>query len=454
VDGEATAREVTGSPPRHLSWLDAASVAVGIVIGSGIFMAPALVAHFAGGGGAMMLAWAAGGVLCVCGALCYAELASLHPHSGGEYVYLSRSWGRAAGFLFVWARATVIQTGSIAAAAYVFGEYAARLLGAAPRSAAALAVAAVATLTVLNAVGLRSGRWTQNVLTAVKMAGLLAIVAAALVGPAAQPVAQAAPATTPLFGLAMVFVLYTFGGWNEVAYVAGEVRDAPRKMLWALMGSLAAVTLLYLAVAACYWRLLGLAGMASSEAVAADAVSRVVGSAGARAVSALIAASALGAVNGCIATGARSVWALGSDWRAFGLLGRWHARFRTPFNAVLLQGGLTVVLVLLPELRAGFRAVLGSGFRAAVEYTAPVFWLFFLLTGLSVAVLRWKERQAARAFRVPLYPLPVIAFCLMCAYMLYSSLAYTKPGALVGAAVLAAGVPVYLLVRRSRPAAS
>ncbi len=440
--------EQVSTPGRELSWVDAAAIVLGIVIGSGIFITPANVAANTSSSAMMVLAWVGGGLLCLCGALSYAELATTYPHSGGEYIFLSRAYGKAMGFFFVWSRMMVIQTGSIAATAYIFGRYANYLLPLGSSAPLIYALAATICLTVMNAIGLRAGKWTQNLLTIAKVLGILAIIGVGLFfRPSAPPapVAAPAPSGTPAFGLAMVFVLYTFGGWSEAAYVAGEVRRAQADMVRVLVFSILGLTALYLAINGAYLSILGLEHMRDSQAVAAETMSATVGPGGSIAVSVLVAISALGAMNGCIFTGARAVWALGSDFRLFRRLAHWNLRRNTPVNAIVIQGAIVVALILLPGLGERFRVALGSGFEAAVEYTAPVFWTFLLLTSLSVFILRWKEGAVARPFCVPLYPLTVIAFALMCAYMLYSSLVYTRVGALVGVGVLAAGVPLYLL---------
>ncbi|HEU4596935.1 MAG TPA: amino acid permease, partial [Pyrinomonadaceae bacterium] len=206
-------------------------------------------------------------------------------------------------------------------------------------------------------------------------------------------------------------------------------------------------TALYMLVNWAYLRGLRLGGVAGSEAVAADLMRRAAGDAGAQFVSLLVAVSALTSANATIITGARTNYALGRDFRLFDFLGRWHERANTPTNALLVQGALALVLVLAAALAR-------EGFGALVEYTAPVFWLFFFLTGLSLIVLRFKEPEAERPFRVPLYPLTPLLFCAACAYMLQASLAYTGAGALAGVAVLLAGVPVLLLARRRQQAAA
>lgn len=437
------------APERHLGVLDAICIVVGIVIGSFIFfLGPFLVALNSAGPGTMLLAWVAGGFLCLCGALCYAELSTAYPKVGGEYSYISRAFGPELSFLFVWARSTVIQTGSIAMLAYVFGKNMAQLAPIGSLGPMVYALLSILVLTVVNVLGWKADKWTQNTLTAAKVLGVAAIIVVGLlVAPTAEPAGPAGPPDVG-FGLAMVFVLITFGGWNEAAYVAGEVRDARRNMLWVLLGSIALLTALYLLVNLAYLRALGFAGLRGGPAVAAATLTKGVGEWGGTAITILIAVSALGAVNGCIFTGARAMYALGTDYRAFRFLGHWNHRLGSPVVALIVQSAIAIVLALLPNLGPGFQKAFGDAAQAMVDYTAPVFWLFMMLVGLSVFILRTWEPNIDRPFRVPFFPATVVLFVLMCGYMLYSSLAYTKAGALVGVGVLLAGVPLYLLGAR------
>jgi amino acid transporter len=307
---------------------------------------------------------------------------------------------------------------------------------------------ATAALTACNAVGLRAGKWTQNVLTAAKVAGLVAIT---VLGFACGKVSISAGGVPGggggAFGLAMVFVLVTFGGWNEAAYVAGELRGRGRSMLWVLVAGSVLLTVLYMGANIAYLKILGFSGIRSSNAVAADAMAAVLGEWGALAIGVLVAVAALGAIDGCIFTGARAIYAWGNDYPVFGVLGRWNGRLGTPVVALAAQGAIAMVLILLPAMTEGLSKKLGGGFELAVDYTAPVFWAFLLLTGLAVFVLRFKNPTADRPLGrwAPLATASVL--CVMCAYMLYSSLAYTKAGALAGVAVLLAGLPVYAIAR-------
>jgi basic amino acid/polyamine antiporter, APA family len=441
-----------GRPAPTLSLKDAVALTVGIVVGAGIFRTPSLVAANASSEGGVMLVWMAGGLVSLVGALCYAELTTSYPHAGGDYHFLRRAYGKPLAFLFAWARLTVIQTGSVALLAFVFGDYASRLLNLGEHSAVIYAALVVVALTAVNVAGVRQGARTQNWLTAVEVLSLVLVIVAGLsLAAAAAPAAAPPPATAQgpgaSLGLALVFVLLTYGGWNEAAYVSAEVGGPRRNVAWALLLGIAVITCLYMLVNWAYLRGLGLGGVAGSEAVAADLMRRAAGERGAQFVSLLVAVSALTSANATVITGARANYALGRDFRLFDFLGRWHERANTPSNALLVQGTIALMLVLAAALAR-------EGFATMVEYTAPVFWLFFFLTGLSLIILRVREPEAERPFRVPLYPLTPLLFCAACAYMLQSSLAYTGAGALAGVAVLLAGLPVlWLAKRRERHAA-
>ena len=446
ASAQADASGEAARPAPALSLTDAIVVIVGIVVGAGIFKTPSLVAATAGSETGAILLWVVGGAVSLVGALCYAELVTAYPHPGGDYHFVSRAYGRSPAFLFAWSRMTVLQTGSIALLAFVFGDYASQLLPLGDRSPAIFAGLLVLALTAINLAGLRQGKWTQKILTSAEIAGLLLVVVTGLVlaapaGPATQPIPGAGAGPRPGVGLALVFVLLTYGGWNEAAYISSEMRGRRRNLARALLWGIGIITAIYILVNLAYLRGLGLAGMAASEAVAADLMRRWLGPAGAQLVSVLVAVSAITSANATVITGARANYALGRDFRLFRPLGRWVARGGTPGNALLLQGAIAIALVILGSLTR-------SGFATMVEYTAPVFWAFFLLTGLAVIVLRVRDPQTPRPFSVPLYPLTPLLFCASSAYMLWSSLNYTGIGALVGVAVLLAGLPVLLWARR------
>ncbi len=377
------------------------------------------------------------------GALCYSELATAYRHPGGDYHYLTRAYGRAPAFLFAWSRMAVLQTGSIALLAFVFGDYASELFSLGDRSSPIYAALLVGALTGINVLGLQEGKWTQKILTTAEIAGLLMVVVAGLT--LAGPGAGASSAdigperATASVGLALVFVLLTYGGWNEAAYISEEVRGS-RSLARALLWGIAIITAVYLLANLAYLKGLGLSALARSEAPAADLMRRAIGEQGAAIVSALVAICAITSANATILTGARTNYAMGRDYALFRPLGRWHGRANTPVNALLIQGAIALSLV-------AFGARTRSGFTTMVEYTAPVFWAFFLMTGLALILLRIRDAGTPRPFRVPFYPVTPLLFCATSAYMLWSSLAYTGAGSLLGVAVLFCGVPVLLLAR-------
>ncbi|WP_445633876.1 Amino acid permease [Nostoc sp. DSM 114161] len=426
----------TALPKPSLTLPDAVALIVGIVIGAGIFETPALVANQAGSNIAVLLFWFIGGVISLVGALCYAELATVYPDVGGAYYYLKRAFGRGVAFLFAWARMTVVQTGSIALLAFVFGDYVSQIWRLGTFSSSIYAAVAIALLTALNIVGLQQGKWTQNLLSVAKVLGLLLVVIIGLSAtPNNTPLVESASSGT--WGLAMVFVLLSYGGWNEAAYISAEIQNGRRNIVRSLVWSISIITAIYLSINLAYLRGLGLANMAQSEAVAADLMRSLWGTPGALFISILIAIATLGATNATIFTGARTNYALGQDFSLFGFMGRWQQRPSSPTHALLLQAAIALALVVLGTLTR-------KGFETMVDYTAPVFWFFFLLSGASLVVLRMREPHIVRPFRVPFYPFTPLLFCAVCAYLLYSSLVYTGVGAIVGVLVVAAGIPLLL----------
>ena len=432
----------TAVPQPVLRVADVVALVVGIVVGAGIFRTPSLVAANTSSAPIALLAWVVGGGVSLVGALCYAELATAYPHAGGDYHYLRRAFGQRLAFLFAWARLSVIQTGSIALLAFIIGDYVARLVPLGEYAAPLYAAVTITALTGLNLAGVRHGTRTQSLLTVMVVVGLLLITATGLLltAPAMPETTSAAPPPAPgSFGLALVFVLLTYGGWNEAVYVSTELHDTRRNMARALIVSLLLVTGLYVAVNWAYLRILGLSGVARADAVAAELMGHAYGTLGTLVVSLCITVCALTSANATVLTGARMVYAAGRDFPLFAFLGRWSGRSGAPTGALVAQGAVALLLVLCGTLTR-------KGFETIVEYTAPVFWCFFLLTGIALFVLRWKDRDVARPFRVPLYPLTPLLFCLTSAYLLYASLSYTGTGALVGVAVLATGALVLWLL--------
>lgn len=432
-------------PPRQLSLFDSICILVGIIIGTGIYETSPAIAASMGGTNATLSVWIVGGLLSLTGSLCYAELATAYPRAGGDYVYLTRAFGPLCGALFGWSQLAIVRPGNIALMAFVFARYANQLWAPFGEHQVVWAVLIVLVLTAINIIGVRSGRTAQNVLTIAKVVSLVAIMSAAIWGGPAAATATTSPLPTQGISdlkLALILVLFTYGGWNEMAYVAAEVKNPRRNIVRALILGTLVVTVLYVLVNAAFFFGMGYEAMSKSQAVAVDAVTRALpaGWAG-RAIAAVICISAAGAVNGMILTGARISAALGADHAMFRAIGRWNPRLGTPVGALVLQGSISLAILLAAR-----------SFVNAIIYDAPVVWLFFSATALSLFVLRLKERQTERPFKVPAFPLVPAIFLASSLFMLYNSITYAwsyLPKALwLMVGVLLIGLPVYFASRQ------
>jgi basic amino acid/polyamine antiporter, APA family len=425
---------------------DAVSIIVGIIIGVGIFETPPLVFKEIQEPSIIIVLWSVCGVVTLIGALCFAELASTYPRSGGEYVYLTRAFGPMTGFLFAWAQLTVIRSGSTAVVSYIFGFHAAAILGLdlAGSSVFILAGLSVVVLTLVNLLGVRFGTRTQNVLTVAKVLGLGAIV---VVGFGwgrgeidAPPVIS--HSASSIAG-ALILILWAYAGWHEAAYVVSEAKNRTRNIPLALILGSLIVTAIYILINIAY--LVGLdAAQLQDKRCATYLVDHFWPGYGARAMNTLIVISSLGAINGSIFTTARIYWAFGADHRLFGTLSHWSKRWKTPARALIVQGVICLGFILGVWIAKGNR----DSFEAAVNLTAAVFWMFFCLTGIALIVLRFKDPDIARPFRVPGYPVVPIIFCGFCAYMVIGTILYDAKGALIGLGILLLGLPLYFLPQK------
>lgn len=423
-------------------------ITVGIVIGAGIFQTPALVADIAGSPAKMLTAWVLGGALSFIGALTYAELAGAYPSAGGDYTFLTRAYGKEVSFMFAWARSMVIITGSIALLGFILGDYLSRLFSLGEYSSAIYAALATLLLTAINLAGLRGSSRMQNVLGLLEVGGVLLVAGAAMLldtPPTLGHSHEAAETGAGTFGLAMVFVLLTYGGWNEAAYVSAEVHGGPRAILRTLLVSITIITFVYVAFVAGVLHGLGFEALKASPAVGVDVMERALGTWAGQLIGVFVAISSLTSMNSTMIVGARTNYALAHDWPALGFMGQWQGERNTPAVGFIVQAAIALALIV-------FGALEKDGFATMVEFTAPVFWFFFMLTGIALFVLRRTEPAIARPFRAPLYPLLPAIFVLTCAYLFYSSVmhAQSQNAGYVALGVMATGAVVLLLVVRGR----
>jgi basic amino acid/polyamine antiporter, APA family len=435
------------SPQVSFTTLSSIAVVIGIVVGIGIFRLPPIIASNSSGELQFLLFWVAGGFISLMGALCYAELSSSMPNTGGEYHFLRKGFGQATGFFLSWGRMTVIQVGSIALIAFILGDYATILLDLGKYSSSIYAGATVFILTALNILGTNHSRRTQNTLTSVIILALVGIIIAGFINTPADVFSLSLSKTDMrLFsgdsaGLAMIFVLITYGGWSEAAYLTGELHNARKNIVRVLVLSIIIITTLYLLVNMSYIHVLGFDGLRESDTVAFDLTERIFGPVGSLIVVLIVVVSAVSTANATIITGARTNYALGRDFRLLRFMGNWNKSRNSPVNALLVQGAMALFLV-------GVGAFSKQAIETIVDFTAPVFWFFILLTTLCLFVFRIRNETPPSAFRIPFYPLPPLLFLLACGYMLYSSLIYTGKGALVGVSILLAGVPVWFFISK------
>ena len=445
------------APKRHVSTTYLVVLCVGMVVGAGIFKSPAEVAAAAGSEPWLYSAWLAGGVLTLCGALCYSELSTTFPSAGGDYHFLELAYGRRLALFFAWTRFSVINSGSIAFLGFVVGDYldAVPMFQLGPRGPALYAAATVVALTLFNLRGTDKDERANYALTGLEVGGLILIALSALVlvfrgvPPASPSVSSGSDASGSSLGLAMVFVLLAFGGWSEIATLSAEVKDARRGMARAHVISIAVITLLYLLVNWALLRGLGFTGLAGSSAPAADLRARAFGAKAALLLSLAVALAAITSINATILVGARTTYAAAREF-AFGALGRWDERRGVPRAAVWAQGIMSLGLV-------GLGATTRNGFATLVDYTAPAFWVFMTLSGLGLIVLRYRYAGTPRPFRTPLYPLTPLLFCAANVFMLWSSVTYVaelpdrRLGMISGAAVTLLGIAlIAFLERRAR----
>ena len=470
--------ETQPAGPAHgqLSLWDTVSIIVGIVIGSSIFTIPTIIFIRVGGPWEALGVWALGGVLSLIGALCYAELATTYPRYGGDYVYLTRGLDRPIGFLFGWSQLAVILSASTGAMAFIFGEYCAALLGVPDDQktlfAAQAGIGAVAVLTALNFFGVVLGKWIQNGLVIVKLLGLALIVLAALIVPAdnAFEVTNPARGQSGIPG-AMILVLYAFGGWNDAAFVAADLRDR-RNITKALLLSTLGITVVYLLVNFAYIYAIGFEpGRQFRFTMPTDILTKAFtkiggegfGAFGGKLISVIVMTSALGAMNGLIYTGSRVYLPLGKEHRVFAFLGYWNATLQAPILALIAQAIVSIGMILTVGTDAGRDAMdhaLASvgiakipwadhfgGFNTLFDGSAPVFWIFFLMTGLSIFALRARDPNIPRPFmlKAPFYPLLPIIFCGMCLFGFWSAMTTAGWVSLLGFIPLFLGLPLYWL---------
>ncbi len=438
---------------RRLGTFSAAMAVVGGIIGSGIFVGPAVVAQRVGTAGLTITAWVLGGVIALAGALCFAELGSRRPQAGGSYVYLRDAFGPLPAFLYGWMLLLAISTGATAAVAFTFARYFLPLVGLPASAETAVAVAAIVVLSAVNFVGVKSASVTQNVFTVLKLAALAIVIVVGLTAafPSAVPPVQPSHAASSVIvslGAALVPVLFAYGGWQQTNFMAEEIIEPERRLPVALLVGTAIVVLVYVLANVAYLRGLGVGGLAASHAPAADVMERAWGAPGRTLVAAGIAISTFGFLNLVILVTPRVYQAMAADGLFFQSLAKLHPTYRTPAGAIVFQGVWATGLALT------------GTYASLLDWVVFADWIFFGLTAATLFVYRRKpsapseplERSGGfgefRGFLTPGYPWIPAFFVLAAIYVVLSSIGANIRNAAFGTALLIVGVPVFRWWRR------
>jgi APA family basic amino acid/polyamine antiporter len=407
---------------------------VGIIVGVSIFVQPSEVTRLVPSGRGVILAWIVSGLLTLCAAMVCAELSCLFPETGGVYVFLRRVFSPALAFLWGWGMFFVMHSGIIAAIAVVLARYAGYFFGLSEAGIRVLAMAAILGVSFIQYLGVKPGSAVQVTLTAAKL-GAIAIMCVLLFMAGggvhrSLPAETAQPVLLTSFGLAVAAGLFAFGGWHMVTYVAGEIRNPERTIPRALVLGVLIVTACYTFLNAAYLYVMPLSAVASSTRVAADAIERVLGPAGGKAITVLIIISALGALNGIVLAGPRVYYAMAQDGLAFRWMAALHPRRQTPYLAIAAQAAWACILAATNSYRALFTRVI---------YTE---WLFFALLAAGIFILRRRGHYTPKflAFGYPL--LPAISFLTSAA--IAGNQIYAAPAdSAKGLGLLLLGLPVY-----------
>jgi APA family basic amino acid/polyamine antiporter len=421
--------------PRRLGMIDATALVVGIVIGSGIFVLPNLIARSLPSASAILGVWVVAGALSFFGALAYAELGAMLPSTGGQYVYLREAYGPLCAFVCGWTFMLAVLAGGSAWLAVTFSIYAGYFVPLSAAGAKALSIALIAALSAVNYVGVREGAWVQRTFTGLKVAGLLVLISAGLLSSRSAPAVAAPPLSTLHFGVAMAACLMAYNGWSYVSFVAGEVRDPRKNLLKSLALGMTVVAVLYISANLAYLKVLTVAQIAASERVGADLATLTMGPIGGAFVSLTVLLSITGAVNGCIMTGARIPFAQARDGLFFGRFTEVHPRFQTPGFAILCSGLWTAILVLT------------GSYETLYSYSILAAWIFYTLSVAAVSVLRRKLPHADRPYRMWGYPYTLWLFVASSVWFMADALVTQTLPSLMAFAIVAAGGIAYRFCR-------
>jgi APA family basic amino acid/polyamine antiporter len=419
---------------RRLGLFDATMIVMGGIIGSGIFLNPAEVARHVTMPALIVGVWLVGGAIAIAGAFVYAELAARRPEVGGQYAYLRDAWGPMPAFLYGWSLLLVIQSGGMAAVAITFARYFGELTHL-PVPDGAVAAGALALLTAINCLGVRTGSNVQSVLMVLKILAIVALVLAGLILAGAFPAAPRAipveTGTLAAIGAALTPVMFAYGGWQTASFVAAEMREPKRDLARGLLLGVIGVVALYTAVAYTCLYALGPEGLAATRTPATAVMRLALGDTGAALIALGIAISALGFLSQGMLTAPRVYFAMAQDRLFFPQVAKVSARTHVPVLAILLQGGVAILIAL------------SGTYGQILSYVVSVDFIWFGLTAAALFVFR-RQDAAKASFQVPFHPWTTAFFVAACAVTVAGTVWNSPVNSAVGFAILLAGVPACL----------
>ncbi len=429
---------------RRLTLFDATMIVISGIIGSGIFINPYVVAQAVHTPFLILAVWVAGGVIALLGAFVFAELSTVMPRVGGQYAFFREAFSPIIAFLYGWGLLLIVQSGATAAVAVAFAQYVARLVDLPKGSESWLAAAILLAVAAFHALGIKPGAVVLNVITFTKTLALAALVIGAFVltgrsGLHFTPLVPTDLGGLPLlsaFFAGLVPAMFAYGGWQNLNYVAEEVREPQRNLPRAILIGVFCVIAVYVSANVAYVHVLGADALAATKTPAADVAALLAGEVGAKAISLLIVASTFGFLNLSLLSAPRVYYAMAADGLFFRALARLSPRFRVPTAAILLQGGLSAAYAL------------ANSYDRLLSYAVFADWIFFALAGISLIVFRRTLPDSPRPFPVPLYPLVPILFTLAGMGIVLNIFFTDTRNALMGTAIFLLGVPVYYYWRR------
>lgn len=440
----AKSSDETSRFAQKLNLFDATMIVMSGIIGTGIFINPYIVANKVHTSFWILAVWIAGGVLALAGAFVFAELSTVMPKVGGQYAFFREAFHPLVAFLHGWSLLFIIQSGATAAVAVAFAQYLIRLLQLPTNIVTPLAIAVLVTLALFHALGIKPGAVLLNVITFGKTVAIVVLVVVAFLltkqsgisfEPLTPPDLQGFSLLSAFFA-GLVPVMFSYGGWQNLNFVAEEVKDPLRNLPRAILMGVLCVIAVYVSANIAYVHVLSAPVLAATKTPAADVAGKLLGENGASAITILIVISSFGFLNLALLSAPRVYYAMAADGLFFKSIAKLSPRFHAPTNAILLQGFLASLFALT------------NTYEKLVNYAVFADWIFFALAGAALIVFRATLPNAPRPYKTPLYPFTPILFIVAGLGIVVNTFIADTMNAMIGAVIIAAGVPVYFLWKR------